>query len=430
MLDPSELEFDSVVSADQGAFDDTTSVWDVGTMNSGDSVALVLRVRLVGLGSVTNIAQTSASDQWDPDSVPGNNVPGEDDQDAVTIDIVPTSLGDRVWLDLDGDGIDDPGEPGIPGVELDIGWTNPDGSPGSHTAVTGADGSYGVPPSANLPSNVDVTVVVNPATSPNLVGLNASGDRDAVADGSATDQITSADSALPTGALADLDFDFGYTPDNERSLGNRVWWDRNGSGDATDGFGEWGIPDVTMTATWAGFDGTLGTADDVDFTTLTDSTGTYLFTGVPPGEYRVAVTAGDLPDGLDVATYDLDGLASANRVDLVLGPTEDQLDVDFSYNAVGVIGDTVWFDRDRDGNQDPGEPGLGGVQVTVTWAVRTASWTTVTMSTSSPRRRATGPTWCRACPRATTGSRSTPAPFPATWDRPPTPTGSSRPIRR
>ena len=52
VLDPSELEFVSEVSADQGSYDETTDIWTVGTVADGASLDLVLRVRLVALGGV------------------------------------------------------------------------------------------------------------------------------------------------------------------------------------------------------------------------------------------------------------------------------------------------------------------------------------------------------------------------------------------
>ena len=36
-------------------------------------------------------------------------------------------------------------------------------------------------------------------------------------------------------------------------------------------------------------------------------------------------------------------------------------DIDHGIAGTGTIGDTVFVDRDRDGVQDVGEPGLGGV---------------------------------------------------------------------
>ncbi len=367
VLDPSELAFDSVVLATQGSFDSGTNVWTIGTIPDGGQVTLTLRTRLVALGPVTNIAQAATADQYDADSIPGNDTPSEDDQDSVTIEVVPTSLGDFIWLDLDADGIQDPSEPGIPGVAVDITWDDPaTGAPQSYSTVTAGDGSYGVPLAVGLPADTDVTVTVDTA-SPNLSGLTQSYDRDGTVDDATTEQITTGDTVLPSGPIADLAFDFGYTPDGTQQLGDKVWWDADNSGGATNGAGEPGIPGVDITATWAGWDDVLGNGDDIDFLTTTDAAGNYLFPNVPVGDYRITLDSGDLPNGLDLATFDLDGTGTAHVVDVVLDPAEAQLDIDFSYTGTGSLGDTVWFDDDADGTIDPGEPGLGGATVRATW---------------------------------------------------------------
>ncbi|MGI9614013.1 MAG: SdrD B-like domain-containing protein, partial [Acidimicrobiales bacterium] len=368
ILDPTGLEFDSVDSIDAGSFDDTTNVWTVGNMANTDSFELVLRTRLVEVGPVTNIAQNAAADQYDSDSTPNNSVAAEDDQASVTIEVVPTTLGDFVWLDLNADGVQDPGEQGIPGVVLDLTWLDPaTGASQSTSVTTAADGSYGVPTSANIPSFTDITVTVDPASA-NLLGLTPSFDRDGTFDGSATDQVTPADTVLPDGSFADLAFDFGYTPDGAQSLGDTIWWDQDNSADSTNGGGEIPLENIGVTATWAGWDDTFGTADDVDFTRTTGALGDYLFNDIPPGLYEVAVTVGDLPPGLDTPTFDLDGTATPALAALTIDPAEAQLDVDFSFRGVGLLGDTVWFDHDASGTVDTGEPGLGGVDLVASWS--------------------------------------------------------------
>ncbi|NNC79620.1 MAG: hypothetical protein HKN94_05650, partial [Acidimicrobiales bacterium] len=368
ILDPVGLEFDSVDSIDAGTFDNTTNIWTVGDMANADSFQLVLRTRLVEVGPVTNIAQNAAADQYDSDSTPNNSVATEDDQASVTIEVVPTSLGDYVWLDLNADGVQDPGEPGIPGVMLDLTWLDPaTGAPQTFTVTTAADGSYGVPAAANLPTFTDITVTVDPASA-NLLGLAPSFDRDGTADGVATDQVTPADTILPDGSFADLAFDFGYTPDGAQLLGDTIWWDQDNSADATNGVGEVAMSGITVTATWAGWDGTIGTADDLDFTRVTGALGDYLFDDIPPGQYEVSVTTTDLPAGLDTPTFDLDGVASASTTTLTVNPTDALLDVDFSYRGIGQLGDTVWFDHNANGVVDASEPGLGDVDVTASWS--------------------------------------------------------------
>ena len=80
----------------------------------------MIRVELNATGVQTNVAEIDAADQYDTDSTPGHTSTTEDDDDTVSITVVPTSLGDRVWLDLDADGNQDGGEPGIPGVTVEL----------------------------------------------------------------------------------------------------------------------------------------------------------------------------------------------------------------------------------------------------------------------------------------------------------------------
>src|SRR5262249_10940067 len=51
----------------------------------------------------------------------------------------PIEIGNRIWLDMDGDGIQDANEQGVPGVTVQL--CAPDGSP-IGTAVTDANGNY------------------------------------------------------------------------------------------------------------------------------------------------------------------------------------------------------------------------------------------------------------------------------------------------
>ena len=87
---------------------------------------------------------------------------------------VPTgSIGDTVFNDTDGDGVQDPGEPGIPGVTITV--TNGDGD--VTTVVTGPDGVYTID---DLPPG-DYVVRVDPTTLPPGVVITA--DPDGTPDG-------------------------------------------------------------------------------------------------------------------------------------------------------------------------------------------------------------------------------------------------------
>lgn len=79
-------------SPSQGAYNASSGVWSVGVVSSGSSASLQIAARVTGTGSITNTAEVTAVDQPDPDSTPGNNVPGEDDQSSITIVVQQADL--------------------------------------------------------------------------------------------------------------------------------------------------------------------------------------------------------------------------------------------------------------------------------------------------------------------------------------------------
>ncbi len=74
----------------QGDYNSTTGVWTVGNAPVGATPTLTLNVRLNNPAVVTNTARIATSNQFDPDSTPGNNVEAEDDQ--ATISVSPRSI--------------------------------------------------------------------------------------------------------------------------------------------------------------------------------------------------------------------------------------------------------------------------------------------------------------------------------------------------
>ncbi len=81
---PPGLQFNSTTLT-TGTYDSTTGVWDIGSLNSGATAMLSINATVQTQGTKTNTARVSASDQFDPDSTPGNNVENEDDQDSISI---------------------------------------------------------------------------------------------------------------------------------------------------------------------------------------------------------------------------------------------------------------------------------------------------------------------------------------------------------
>ncbi len=259
------------------------------------------------------------------------------------------SLGDFVWLDADGDGVQEAGEPGIGGVTLQLFDAGPDGLAGTgddllfDTTVTDQLGNFDF---KNLPAGryfVDVADASVPA------GL------------SLTTGLTDPSAVIALGAGDNVDtVDFGYRPDTATALiGDRVWIDADGDG--VEDPGEAGLAGVTINLVGAGADGQLGTGDDLEVGAVTDGNGNYAFTGLPADDYFVTVDVSTLPAGFNTAptnaleTYQLTALSDTAYV---------LLDWGFQpLSPLGSIGDTVFLDSDGDGTQDAGEGGIGGVTV-------------------------------------------------------------------
>ena len=68
-----------------GSYNSVTGLWDVGSLASGASTQLVLNARVDTRGVKTVTIEVTATDQFDVDSTPDNNVPAEDDQSEVVI---------------------------------------------------------------------------------------------------------------------------------------------------------------------------------------------------------------------------------------------------------------------------------------------------------------------------------------------------------
>ncbi|MBH0052924.1 isopeptide-forming domain-containing fimbrial protein [Salinibacterium sp. SWN139] len=260
------------------------------------------------------------------------------------------SIGDFIWFDQNKDGVQDANEPGLPGATVTVVFGGLDGDLATtadnitYTASTDEDGKYLV---ENLPAGpYTVTVSDLPA------GYSVLSDPNGGTSATSTTSLTAGQNRV--------DQDFGYA--GTASIGDFVWIDRNGDGvqDST----EPGIFGATVELTWFGEDGVLGGGDDGVFTTTTDGDGLYSFPNLLPGNFSVAVTGG-LPAGA-TNSFDLDGdNDSETPVSLTIGQAVTT--VDFGYDVTSVIGDRVWWDRNKDGVQDSNEPGLGGVKILVTY---------------------------------------------------------------
>jgi uncharacterized repeat protein (TIGR01451 family) len=223
-------------------------------------------------------------------------------------------LGDFVWLDLNKNGIQDNGEPGVPnitvtlynqaGTVLDTRLTNASG----YYSFTGLiPGTYQV--GFTLPNGYTFTI-------PNA-GSNDQIDSDA--------DLTTGRTPLVTLAPGEYNptLDAGLIPPLAR-LGDFVWLDinKNGIQDA----GEPGIPGITVTLRTP--------SGTVLSTTLTNGSGLYLFDNLQPDSYVVCFA---LPPGYvfsppnqggdDGRDSDADMITGCAPV-VTLGPGESNLTID------------------------------------------------------------------------------------------------------
>ena len=352
--------------------------------------------------SPQNVSGQSAEDgdnDSDASSVDGSTgnitLVGGEEQRNIDAGFFPTaSIGDFVWADNNGNGLQDPTEPGIDGVTV---YLLQNGII-IDTTVTADNGAYEF--TMLLPGNYQVQFVASEGllfTTPNVTGastdifdINTDSDADPNTGLSHTITITAGetDRRIDAGLFSPL------------SLGDFVWFDINNNGEFDSG--ETPIGDVVVTL-WRdnsgdGLPDQQVTRDGVVLRDTTDDNGNYLFENLAPGAYVVQVGGANFivggplegfktstgndpaPDPDDASSntddngYDpglLVGVIS-KAVTLSVGdePIDDgdtdantNLTIDFGFFLPATIGDFVWDDLDGDGIQDPNEDGINGVLV-------------------------------------------------------------------
>jgi LPXTG-site transpeptidase (sortase) family protein len=368
------------------------------------------------------------------------------------------SLGNRVWFDTDNSGTINGTEVGISGVRVEL-YQDNGGTPGVYDATdsflsyttTDANGYYRFD---NLPAG-DYVVLI-PADNFRNVGAGDTvpgnplagywssettiGTGGAISDSTANDADTnptdSDDNGIssitgstvnyvaaaavtlgpgtnePTGET-DLSASGQGAPDNQANMtldfgfyrseiGNLVFVDVNNNGtyDASDTLlsgARVQLYSSNGTEINVGPDGVLGTADDAAGGMVTGAGGTYQFSGLPAGDYKVGVTppsgytstvdtaaptdtsnpntninnndngvgtgSGQVLSNIVTLTPGSVGAASNNSVNNTNGTTTNPT-VDFGFNTpLFSLGNRVWFDTDNSGTINGSEVGINAVDV-------------------------------------------------------------------
>jgi hypothetical protein len=264
------------------------------------------------------------------------------------------SLGDYVWHDLNANGQQDNGEPGIPNVLVTL--LDSAGVSTGATQLTDSNGKY-------LFGNL------TPGTySVSFADLSGLGFTRTFADTGA--DTTDSDADKTTGKTANytlaagetnLTVDAGYY--KPASIGDFIWEDANANGIQDNG--ELGVAGATVQL--------FNSANvQVGASQTTGANGLYLFTDLVPGDYYVKVTppAGYFfspqdQGGNDALDSDADTTTGKMATTMLISGEDDRTWDAGLYKLVSV-GDFVWEDKNFDGFQDATELGINGVQLKLT----------------------------------------------------------------
>ena len=248
------------------------------------------------------------------------------------------TVNGSVFVDTNGNGVRDAGEPGISGVPVTVSRPNVPGTTpfAPVTFITNANGNYTVP---GVPTGAVVVTVTD--TDPALNGFTrVPNDTTANPGGNNPTPIT----------VVNGNNNAGDDPfRNEGSVKETVFQDTNGNG--TQDPGEPGIQGVTVRVTDAGGEVLTG---------VTDGLGNVTIPGVIAGTATVTVDVTTLPPGVTSQTAGI----NPSTVQVTTGQTTD---AGFDgYQPRGTVSGLVWRDDNGDGKRDPNEPVFPGITVKIT----------------------------------------------------------------
>lgn len=304
--------------------------------------------------------------------------PGNPNDMSLDIGLMPApgssytaSLGNKLWFDGDGDGIQDAGEPGLAGVKVYL--YAADGVTKLDSTVTDGKGEYiftGLPPADYF---VGVVMPSGYSTTPKAIGGDPNADNNA---NTPVGGISKSDKVSLGLGEENLSIDFGINKAGALIVGDKVFLDANKNGRDDGTSSEPGVSGIGVRL--------IDSTGTVVATTITDANGNYLFVDVPAGaNYRIQFT--NLPAGYEFSTKDT-GIANdltdsdPNKNSGFTDPftitpsytwttnpsaTQRSYDAGIYPQTVAAVSGTYWVDQDSDGIQDAAEPGIPGMRVTL-----------------------------------------------------------------
>ncbi|MBD3825211.1 MAG: calcium-binding protein, partial [Epsilonproteobacteria bacterium] len=262
------------------------------------------------------------------------------------------SIGNHVWYDENRNGLQESNEKGVEAVKVILFDDNDIQIAETSTDSEGIYQFYGLIPGNYYLSFSDIPV-----------GYTIT-EQDTGEDTQDSDVNTTTSRTVITNLTSgehDLNWDMGIYNQQRAGLGDTIWYDGNQNG-IQDPF-EYGVDAVKVTLYQA--DGTKVA------TTVSDSQGKYKFINLIPGNYYLIFS--DLPVSYQVTTQDTTTDTTDSDVDPTTLRTEtfslEEGDYDLRWdmgiynNQTSAIGDTVWYDDNHNGLQDPFEIGTPDILV-------------------------------------------------------------------
>jgi hypothetical protein len=356
-----------------------TNTQIMGTSNATNTTSTV-GLATAATGSDVNVAIGRTGSFW---LEPAEQETGVDAGIVFTIPTLPNSIGDKVWLDVDSDGIQDNNEPGIAGIVVVL--LNDATTEVLTTTLTDANGNYifndlpaftnykikVIPPTSMVLTNSTGTTITNNSTNSDVTALLSDsnyGLSATVNTGIAGTNVTGIDAGLIT------------QNSTAASLGDKVWNDLNNNGiqDA----GEPGIANVTVNL-YEDADGnnSLSIIEQTQVkTTTTDVFGNYIFNNLIPtasNKWQVEFVqpstfsntsimdnnANNDADDSDITNNSTDRTAFIRLVNKERNTKVDAGFVKTTLAGTLILGDKVWRDNNNNGQQDLYEPGVVGTLV-------------------------------------------------------------------
>ena len=275
----------------------------------------------------------------------------------------PASASGRVWEDLNQNGVQDAGEPGVANAQVyifrpvfdadsnswsytDPQWINADAD--GNWSLTGLEaGEYGVSAWTTDGRSLFISWAFAQPGPSGAYTFSLAGGEDR------------------TG------LDLGM--DSYGSASGRIWGDLNRDGVQDPGEGP-------LEGVWVHVCvNNQGPSQGSCWGTKSDNTGHWEINGIPRGPYLVKVEESSLPNGFTAPTYDIDGVETPNEASVHV-PSSGLSGIDFGYTQAVSVGDRIWYDANHNGIDDK-ERGIEGVTV----QLRRASDDTVVDETTTDK---------------------------------------------